>query len=115
MHGSRNDARKIKRMSEDFNSKASFCKDQDSNMVTDIKSSLELWRAHFNATLNGDDTNYPANEMIRPSRSNSLENTTPVHHQTGKKWPWPFSGLNSTKPAVMMASLLNFLKQEEMS
>ena len=45
MHGSRNDARKffqmIKRMSEDFKSKASFCKDQDGNMVTDIKSSLE--------------------------------------------------------------------------
>ena len=38
MHGSRNDAQKffqkIKRMSE-----ASFCKDQDGNMVTDIKSS----------------------------------------------------------------------------
>ena len=38
MHGSRNDARKffqmIKRMSEGFKSKASFCKDQDGNMVT---------------------------------------------------------------------------------
>ena len=46
MHASRNDARKffqkIKRMSEGFNSKASFCKDQDGNMVTDIKSSLEI-------------------------------------------------------------------------
>ena len=71
MHGSRNDARKffqiIKRMSEGFKFKASFCKDQDGNMVTDIKSSLELWRAHFNATLNGDDTNNPANEIVRPS------------------------------------------------
>ena len=42
MHGSRNDARKffqmIKRMSEGFKSKASFRKDQDGNMVTDIKS-----------------------------------------------------------------------------
>ena len=58
MHDSRNDARqffqKIKRMSEEFQSKASFCKDQDGNMVTDIKSSLEIWRAHFNATLNCD-------------------------------------------------------------
>ena len=68
----------IKRMSEGFKSKASFCKDQDGNMVTDIKSSLELWRAHFNATLNGDDTNYSANEMIRPSRPNTLDNTTTV-------------------------------------
>ena len=38
MHGSRNDAgkffQKIKRMSEAF-----FCKDQDGNMMTDIKSS----------------------------------------------------------------------------
>ena len=60
-------SRKIKRMSERFKSGASFCKDQDGNMLTDIKSSLELWRPHFNATLNGDDTNNPANEMIRPS------------------------------------------------
>ena len=37
-----------------------------------------------------------------------------MHHQAGKKWPWPFSGLNSTKPAVMMASLLNFLQQQEL-
>ena len=114
MHGSRNDARKffqkIKRMSEGFKSKASFCKDQDGNMVTDIKSSLELWRAHFNATLNDGGTNNHANETIRPSRPNTLDNTVQLDHQTGKKWPWPFSGLNSTK-----ASLLNFLKQEEMS
>ena len=61
-----------------YKSKASFCKDQDGNMVTDIKSSLELWRAHFNATLNGDDTNNPENEMIRPSMSNTLDNTTPL-------------------------------------
>ena len=46
--------------------------------MTDIKSSLELWRAHFNATLNCDDTNNPANEMIRPSRPTTLDNTTPV-------------------------------------
>ena len=46
-------------------------------MVTDIKSSLEIWRAHFNATLNGNDTNNPASEMIRPSRPNTLDNTTP--------------------------------------
>ena len=39
---------------------------------------LTLWRAHFNATLNGDDTNNPENEMIRPSRANTLDNTTPV-------------------------------------
>ena len=82
MHGSRNDARKffqmIKRMSEGFKSKPSFCKDQDGNMVADIESSLELWRTHFNATLNGDDTNNPENEMIRPSRANTLDNTTPV-------------------------------------
>ena len=89
MHGSRNDARKffqkIKRMSEGLKSAASFCKDQDGNIVTDIKSSLVLWRSHFNATLNGDDTNYPANEMIRPIRPNTLDYTTPVAH-TGKKW-----------------------------
>ena len=47
-------------------------------MVTDIKSSLELWRANFNATLKSDDTNNPANEMIRPSRPNTLDNSTPV-------------------------------------
>ena len=65
-------------MAEGFKSKASFCKDQDGNMVTDIRSSLEIWRAHFNATVNGDDTNNAANEMIRPSRLNTLDNTTPV-------------------------------------
>ena len=36
-------------------------------MVTDIRSSLDLWRAHFKAILNGDDTNNSANEKIRPS------------------------------------------------
>ena len=102
-------------MSEGCKSKASFCKDQDGTMVTDIKRSLELWRAHFNATLNADDTNNPANEMIRPSRPNTLDNTTTVAPPDREKWPLPFSGLNSTKPAVMMASLLNILKQEDMS
>ena len=108
MHGSRNDARKffqtIKRMSE-----ASFCKNQDGNMMTDIRSSLELWRAHFNATLNGDDTNNPANDLTGQTLWTILPQ---LQHQTGKKWPWPFNGLNSTKPAVK--SLLNFLKQEDM-
>ena len=68
MHVSRNDARNIfqrnKHMSEGFKSKAYFCKDQDGNVVTDVKSYLRLWWAHFNATRNGDDTNNPANEMI---------------------------------------------------
>ena len=77
MHGSKNDTwkffQKIKRKSG-----ASFCKDQDGNMVTNIKSSLELWRAHFNSILNGDDTDNPANEMLRTSRPNTLNNTTPV-------------------------------------
>ena len=65
-------------MSEGFRFGASFCKYQDGNMGTDIKSSLELWRAQFSAKLNGDDSNNPANEMIRPSRPNTLDNTTPV-------------------------------------
>ena len=82
MQGSINFARKffqkIKRTSEEFKSGASFCKDQYGNMVADIKSSLELWRTHFNAVLNGDDTNNSANEMIRPSRPNTLDNTTSV-------------------------------------
>ena len=84
MHDSRNEARKffqkIKRMSERFKSGASFCKDQDGNMLTDIKSSLDLWRAHFNAILNDDDTNNPANEMIRPRTWTILGqyNTIPV-------------------------------------
>ena len=84
-------------------------------MVTDIKSSLELWRAHFNATLNCDDTNNRANEMINLAGQTLWTILHQLHHQTGKRWPWPFSGLNSTKPAVMMASQLNFLKQEEMN
>ena len=75
MHGSRNDGRKffqkIKRMSEVFNSKASFCKDQGGNLVIDIENSLDLWLAHFNDILNGDDTNNSADEMIRPSRQNT--------------------------------------------
>ena len=82
MHGSRNDARKIfqmiKHMSERYKSKGSFCKDQNGNMVTDIMSSLELWWVHFNATLNDDDTNNPANQILTSSRPNTLDNTTPV-------------------------------------
>ena len=46
-------------------SSATFCKDQDGNLVTDIKSTLDPCRAHFNAILYGDDTNNSANEMIR--------------------------------------------------
>ena len=60
-HGSRKLFQKIKQMSEGFKSRTSLCKDQDGNIVTDIKSSLELRRAHFNATLNGDDTKNPVN------------------------------------------------------
>ena len=101
MHGSRNDARKvfqkIKRMSEGFKIGATFCKDQD---LTDIKRSLDLWRAHFNAILNGADTSDSANEMIRPSKPSTLDNATPV---AAPDWE------------DVMASLLNFLKQEEMS
>ena len=82
MHGSSNDAwkffQKLKRMSEGFKSEASFCKDQEGNMVTAIKSSLDLGRAHFNAILNGADMNNPANEMIGLSRPNTLDITTPV-------------------------------------
>ena len=78
----RNDARKffqkIMRTYEGFQTGASFCKDQDGNIVTDIKSSLDLWWANFNAILNDDDTNNSANEMIRPSRPNTSDNATPV-------------------------------------
>ena len=95
MHASRNDARyffqKIKRMSEGFKS-GGF----SGNIVTDIKNSLDLWRAYFNATLNSDDTNNSANEMIRPSRPSTLDNTTPFAPPDRKKWLWPVSGLNST-------------------
>ena len=45
MRGSRNDARKFFKKiksSEGFKTGASFCKDQYDNLVTDIKSSLEL-------------------------------------------------------------------------
>ena len=51
MHASGNDARKffqkIKGTSEGFKTGVSFCKDQDGSLVTDIKSSLELWPADF--------------------------------------------------------------------
>ena len=68
----------FRRLSVYLKAGASFCKDQDGNMVTDIKSSLDLWRTHFNAILNGDDTNNSANEVKRPRRPNTLDNTTLV-------------------------------------
>ena len=46
--------------------------------MTVIKNSLELWRTHFNDILNGANTNNPANEMIRSSRPNTLDNATLV-------------------------------------
>ena len=88
-------------MSEGFKSNASFCKYQDGNMVTVIKSSLDLWWAHFNAIYNGVDTNNSANEMIRTSSPNTLDNATPVAPPDREEPP--------TKPAVMMASMLYFL------
>ena len=87
-------------MSEGFTIGASVCKDQDGNMLIDIKSLVDLWRAHFNAILNGADTSDSANEMIRPSKPSTLDNATPV---AAPDWE------------DVMASLLNFLKQEEMS
>ena len=81
MHGSRNEARKffqkIKRMTEGFKTGASFCKDQEGNLVTDVKSSLSLWRAHFNNILNGDDADNTTNEMLSPTAT-IAPNTTPV-------------------------------------
>ena len=53
-----------------------YRENQDGNLVTDIKCSLDLWRAHFNAILNGGDTNNSANEMIRPSGPSTLGNAT---------------------------------------
>ena len=61
-------------MSEGFKTGDSFCKNQDGKLVTDIKCSLD----HFNAILNADDTNNFANDMIKPSRPNTLDNATPV-------------------------------------
>ena len=101
---------KIKRMSKGFKSAASFGKDQHGKMVTYIKSSLDLWRAHFNGILNFDDTTISAKEMIRSSRPNTGQYYPSCTNRPGKKRPWPFR-----KPVVMMASLLKFLKQEEMS
>ena len=55
MHGSWNNARKfyqkIKHMSEGFKTGASFCKDQDGNLVTDIKSSLDLRHTYMHTYL----------------------------------------------------------------
>ena len=76
-------------------------------MVTDIKSALDIWQAHFNAIFNGDDTNNSANEIIWSSRPKTLVNATPVAPPDREEPP--------TKPAVMMASMLYFLKQAEMS
>ena len=96
MHGSRYDARqflqKIKRISEGFKTGSSFCKDHDGNRMTDIKSSLDQWRTHFNAIHNGDDTYNTANEMIRPSWPKLWIILPQLHPQTGKKWPLPISG-----------------------
>ena len=58
-------------MFEVFKTGASFCTDQDGNLVTDIKSLLDLWWAHFNSILNGYGTNNSANEMIRFSKPNT--------------------------------------------
>ena len=101
MHGSKNHAlkffQKIKRMSEGFKFKAPLCKTQYGNMVTYIKSSQELWRAQFNATLNGNDTNNPANEMIRPSRPNTLDNTTPFAPPDREEVPMAIQRLKLNK------------------
>ena len=112
IHGSRNDARKffqkIKRMSDGFKTGASFCKDQDGNLVTDIKGSLDLWRAHFNAIFNSDDTNNSTNEMIRPSIPNTSENTTPVALPDREEVAIAIQRLK-IKKCQLMASLLYFL------
>ena len=100
MHGSsNNDARQFfqKILSEGFKTGASFCKDQDGNLLTDIKPYITAMT-------------HSANEMIRPSRRNTLDNAIPDRAEVA----FAIQRLKSNK-AVMMASLLNFLKQEEMS
>jgi hypothetical protein len=70
MHGSRNEARKfyqkVKRMAHGSKTGAPSCRDKDGNLVTDVNSKLEIWRAHFCEVLNGDDQNNSANEERTP-------------------------------------------------
>ena len=43
---------KIKRMAQSFYTGVSFCKDEESNLMMDEKSTLEIWKNHFNKALN---------------------------------------------------------------
>ena len=119
MHGSRNDARKffqnIKHMSEGFKTEASFCKDQDGNSLTDIKSSLDLWRALFNAILNGDDTNNFGHEMIRSSRPNTLDDAAPVAQLDREEVAIAIQRLKFNKASGYDGLPAELLKQEEIS
>ena len=71
IHNSRNKTRKfykkIKRLLEGFETGASFCKEKDGNLVTDVKSTLNIWRVYFDQLLNGDDGNKHAREMTSPN------------------------------------------------
>jgi len=82
MHGNRNGVQnffeKVKRMTQGFKTGASFCKDRNGNLVTDVKSSLDIWRAHFDKVLNGEDSSNTAIEMISPSGPIAYINNAPV-------------------------------------
>ena len=54
---------KIKRLPEGCKTGASFYKDKNGNLVTDVKSTLNIWRAHFDQLLNGDDGNNFTGEL----------------------------------------------------
>ena len=80
--------------------------------MIDIKSSLDLWPAHFNVILNGEDTNHSANEIIRFSRANTLDNATLVALPDREEVAIAIQRLKLNKASVLMAQLLNFLKQD---
>lgn len=69
MSRDRNDTRKffekIKQMSGGSKTRASHCKDESGNLVTDKQESLKIWRDHFSRLLN-DDNGLAADNISDP-------------------------------------------------
>ena len=91
-------------MAQGFKTGPSFCKDEEGNLVMDEKSTLEIWKSHFNKALNaGDEVQNPAGEVMYSlsiPRANeelvdepSLEEVTNIIHRIKSNKAAGFDGL----------------------
>ena len=81
----RNDTRKffqnVKRQTEGFKPRVSFCRDPDGNLVTDTNEVLQVWKNHFFGLLTGHDSNNPASGEVFHIPEDGVEEPPPSYDE----------------------------------